>query len=76
MKHVVISIPEIDYALVHWPENKVTPWVAAYGCDDRNDEPVWCQGHYFTTKEGAVDYLVQKYKDRGIANRIAEIKSA
>ena len=61
-KTVVLRIPEIDYVLVHWPNNKCTPWVAAYGYNEK--EGYWCQGHYFTTKKGAIEYLKETLKEK------------
>ena len=75
MKKVVMRVPEIDYVLIHWEENELTPWVAAWAYnDDRNS---WGQGHYFCTKENALKYLAETYKERySIESRVEEILSA
>lgn len=75
MKKVIIKIPEIDYVLIHWEENSVTPWVAAWGYNENSGS--WCQGHYFCTKEHALEYLADTYKERySVKHRINEILSA
>ena len=75
MKKVIMRIPEIDYVLVHWEENRCTPWVAAWAYNEERNS--WGQGHYFQTKESAVKYLVATYKERySVKNRINEILSA
>lgn len=61
MKEIVLEIPEINYVLVHWPENTCTPWVAAWAY--RPDLNSWGQGHYFTTKADALEYLADVYKE-------------
>lgn len=62
MKEIVLNLPELNYILVHWPENTCTPWVAAWAY--RPDRDSWGQGHYFTTKENAIDYLRSLVKDK------------
>lgn len=74
MKKVIIKVPEIDYVLIHWEENVLTPWVAAWAYNEERNS--WGQGHYFQTKEGAVKYLAKTYKERYSGKqRIAEILS-
>lgn len=75
MKKIIIKIPEIDYVLIHWEENVLTPWVAAWAYNEERNS--WGQGHYFQTKEDAVRYLAKTYKERySEKQRIAEILSA
>lgn len=62
MKKIILRIPEIDYVLVHWPENSFTPWVAAWAY--REDRGSWGQGHYFQTKESALMYLADTFRER------------
>lgn len=72
MKKVVLRVPEIDYVLIHWPENDFTPWVAAWAYNDERKS--WGQGHYFCTKESALEYLAATYKERySVKSRIKEI---
>ena len=63
-KKVVISLPEIDYVLVHWPNNVCTPWVAAWAYNEEGG--YWGQGHYFTTCEGAMKYLKEKLDEKNL----------
>lgn len=77
MKEIILEIPEIDYVLVHWPDNTCTPWVAAWAY--RPDRDSWGQGHYFTTKSDALEYLAEVYKERYpvyLKRRIREILAA
>lgn len=53
-KIILERFPEIDYVLVYWKANKLTPFVAAWGY---NDDGTWCQGHYFTNIIDACDYI-------------------
>lgn len=63
MKKIVLELHAIDYALIHWEENTLTPWVAAWA--PKTDPSLhWGQGHYFRTKRRAVEYLVETYKER------------
>ena len=62
MKEVIFELPEIDYALIHWPDNTYTPWVAAWHLNKK--EMYWGQGHYFCTKKGAVEYLIETLRER------------
>lgn len=62
MKTLVMEIPEIDYALIHWPDNKVTPWVAAWLYNKESN--CWGQGHYFCKKEDALQYIADVMKER------------
>ena len=63
-KELVLLVPEIDYALVHLPDNTCTPWVAAWGFDNDENGGHWGQGHYFMTKEAAQEYMVDVLKER------------
>ena len=54
-KIVIERFPKIDYVLVHWPSNKVTPWVAAFGYYE--DSNSWHQGHYFRNILDACEYI-------------------
>lgn len=77
MKEIILRIPEIDYVLVHLPENTCTPWVAAWAY--RPDRDSWGQGHYFTTKSDALEYLAEIYRERYpvyLERRIREILAA
>ena len=77
MKEIILKIPEIDYVLVHWPENTCTPWVAAWAY--RPERNSWGQGHYFTTKSDALEYLAEIYRERYpvyMEQRIREILAA
>ena len=77
MKEIILRIPEIDYVLVHLPENTCTPWVAAWAY--RPDRDSWGQGHYFTTKSDALEYLAEIYRERYpvyLEHRIREILAA
>ncbi len=77
MKEIIIEIPEIDYVLIHWPENTCTPWVAAWAY--RPNRNSWGQGHYFMNKADALEYLVDIYKERYpvyMERRIREILAA
>ena len=77
MKTLVMEIPEIDYALIHWPDNRVTPWVAAWGYNRVSNS--WCQGHYFSTKEDALDYIAETMRERYpvyLEKRISQILAA
>lgn len=58
MKTVLERYPSIDYAIVHWPENELTPWVAAWGYDEEKGS--WCQGHYFRELKDAMKYILRK----------------
>ena len=49
--------PEIDYALV-WRDSKLSPFVAAWGLDKATGS--WCQGHYFTKLNDAMEYINNK----------------
>ena len=62
MKEIILEVPEINYVLVHWPDNTYTPWVAAWAY--RPDRNSWGQGHYFTTKSDAIEYLAEVYEER------------
>ena len=62
MKEVVLRIPEIDYVLIHWPNNELTPWVAAWSYNE--ERKCWGQGHYFMTKENAINYLIEVLRER------------
>lgn len=64
MKKVIITLPEIDYVLIHWPNNVCTPWVAAWAYNEEGG--YWGQGHYFTTSEGAIKYLKEKLDEKGL----------
>ena len=61
-KELILEIPEIDYVLIHWPDNVVTPWVAAWNFN--KEKMCWGQGHYFCTKEDAVEYLAEVFRER------------
>ena len=75
MKKVIFEIPEINYVLIHWKENTITPWVAAWVYDKETGN--WAQGHYFREKKDALEYLANTYKERySTRQRIAEILSA
>lgn len=74
MKTIILRIPEIDYVLIHWAENTLTPWVAAWAYNE--DGGYWGQGHYFTNKADALEYLANTYKERYpvvLERKIAEI---
>ena len=76
MKEIVLRIPEIEYVLVHWPENKYTPWVAAWAYNEEGG--YWGQGHYFCEKKDALQYLCEVLEERYPAymeRRIKEIIS-
>lgn len=60
-KRVILRIPEIDYVIVHWPNNVCTPWVAAWAYNEEGG--YWGQGHYFTTSEGAIKYIREKLEE-------------
>ena len=62
MKQVIIKLPEIDYVLVHWEENSVTPWVAAWAYNE--DNGCWGQGHYFVELADAIKYLAKKLEEK------------
>ena len=55
---VLERYPEIDYAIIYRPENKLTPFVAAWKPDE--DGESWMAGHYFTTLKGAVKYILHE----------------
>lgn len=44
-----------DYTLFNLIDNKCTPYVVAWKYDNKSDS--WCQGHYFSTLDGAVSFL-------------------
>ena len=58
-RHVVMKFPAIDYVLIH-RETDFQPWVAAYHyCAESG---TWGQGHYFSKKENALEYINEKLK--------------
>lgn len=63
-KRVVLRLPEIDYVLIHWPNNVCTPWVAAWAYNE--EKGYWGQGHYFTELAGAIKYLAKLLEEKGI----------
>ena len=69
-RELIAVFPEIDYALVHLPNNTCTPYVAAWGFN--GIDKCWCQGHYFRTKEGAKEHIIEVLKERYI-NQIKNI---
>ncbi len=71
MKTVLERYPKIDYVIVHWPENTLTPWVAAWGYDEEKGS--WCQGHYFCELKDAMKYILRKL---GETKKIYEVFEA
>lgn len=64
IKEKLLDLPQFSYTLFHLPNNKCTPYVAAYGYSPERDS--WRQGHYFTKKLYALEYLVEKAKEKGV----------
>lgn len=56
---IVAEFPEINYALIY-RQSKYEPWVAAYGLI--RESKCWCQGHYFVSLEGAMEYILSLKK--------------
>lgn len=63
-KEKLLDIPEISYTLFHLPDNKCTPYVAAWCYDQQRDS--WGQGHYFQKKLHALEYLVNLAKAKEV----------
>ena len=61
-KEIKLNLSRIKYTLVFLPEATYTPWVAAFRYDKTDN--TWGQGHYFTNKYDALEYLVETYKER------------
>ena len=62
VKEKILSIPQIDYTLFYLPNNRCTPYVAAWLYKPERDS--WAQGYYFTKKLYALEYLVEKTKEK------------
>ena len=72
-KQLIEKFPQINYALIHWPENKLTPWVAAWTYDEERD--CWGQGHYFRTFEDASRYILDLLEEKRNKNKAKHVVS-
>lgn len=66
-KILIEEFKEIDYALIKWADNTLTPWVAAWSYN--KEKNCWGQGHYFRTFENATKYILDLLEEERNRNK-------
>ena len=61
MNTIIAKFPSIDYVLIK-RQSDFLPWIAAWHyCEE---DGTWGQGHYFSNKYEAVNYIAEIIKER------------
>lgn len=72
-KIVLQRFPEFNYAIVWFPENKYSPFVAVWHLnEDDPDNIYWSQGHYFGSLIDCAKFVEQKEYEYRLAMSLME----